>query len=174
MRRGQDHAVAEAHGMAGIFPGSSAQYHHNLSHPACAGLDRGKEDLLLGSWQGVPVRSSAKAVARLRILMQAVDDVFDRADATLARTSYRSRWSCSRCTTAARLLSDRFGRIPRMFMAAFRTYVPKSHCGESSCDLHGEMSYPGSPLHGLSVHDVDFQNFYISSYKIRLLVLRRA
>ncbi|KJZ70350.1 hypothetical protein HIM_10241 [Hirsutella minnesotensis 3608] len=56
-----------------------------------AGLNRGKGGLLLGSWQGVPVWSSARAEARLRILMQAVDDIFDRAEATLARTSYRSR-----------------------------------------------------------------------------------
>ncbi|KJZ70143.1 hypothetical protein HIM_10450 [Hirsutella minnesotensis 3608] len=56
-----------------------------------AGPNRGKEGLLLGSWQGVPVWSSARAEARLRILMQAVDDIFDRAEATLARTSYRSR-----------------------------------------------------------------------------------
>ncbi|PWI64589.1 hypothetical protein PCL_09519 [Purpureocillium lilacinum] len=56
-----------------------------------AAPSRSQEDLLLGSWQGVPVRSSARAEARLRILMQAVDDIFDRAEATLAHTSYRSR-----------------------------------------------------------------------------------
>lgn len=56
-----------------------------------AGPNRDREHLLLGSWQGIPIWSSAGAEARLRILMQAVDDIFDRAEATLARTSYRSR-----------------------------------------------------------------------------------
>ncbi|PWI64582.1 hypothetical protein PCL_09512 [Purpureocillium lilacinum] len=56
-----------------------------------AGPNRDRVHLLLGSWQGVPIWSSARAEARLRILMRAVDDIFDRAEATFARTSYRSR-----------------------------------------------------------------------------------
>ncbi|KHO10690.1 hypothetical protein MAA_11741 [Metarhizium robertsii ARSEF 23] len=49
------------------------------------------EDYLLGHWRGVPLCSSAAAEAQLRLLMRAVDEVFDRAKATLTSTSYRSR-----------------------------------------------------------------------------------
>ncbi|KAH7109706.1 hypothetical protein EDB81DRAFT_672620, partial [Dactylonectria macrodidyma] len=52
------------------------------------GPNRDNEDYLLGAWRGVPLRSPAAAEARLRVLMRAVDDVFDRAEATLASTSY--------------------------------------------------------------------------------------
>lgn len=55
------------------------------------GPNRDNEDYLLGVWRGIPLRSSAAAEVRLRLLMRAVDDVFDRAEATLACTSYRSR-----------------------------------------------------------------------------------
>ncbi|KID82123.1 telomere-associated recQ-like helicase [Metarhizium guizhouense ARSEF 977] len=49
------------------------------------------EDFTLGSWRGIPLRSSAAVEARIRVLMRAVDDMFDRAEATLACTSYQSR-----------------------------------------------------------------------------------
>ena len=49
------------------------------------------EDYLLGYWRGLPLYSPAAAEAQLRLLMRTVDDVFDRAKATLASTSYRSR-----------------------------------------------------------------------------------
>ncbi|OAQ57815.2 DEAD/DEAH box helicase domain-containing protein [Pochonia chlamydosporia 170] len=52
---------------------------------------QGSEDYLLGYWRGLPLYSPAAAEAQLRLLMRAVDDVFDRAKATLASTSYRSR-----------------------------------------------------------------------------------
>ncbi|KAK8912076.1 hypothetical protein VCV18_012604 [Metarhizium anisopliae] len=42
------------------------------------------EDFTLGSWRGIPLRSSAAVEARIRVLMRAVDDMFDRAEATLA------------------------------------------------------------------------------------------
>ncbi|KID83870.1 hypothetical protein MGU_08842 [Metarhizium guizhouense ARSEF 977] len=48
-------------------------------------------DFPLGSWRGIPLRSSAAVEARIRVLMRAIDDMFDRAEATLACTSYQSR-----------------------------------------------------------------------------------
>ncbi|KAH8749832.1 hypothetical protein BGZ57DRAFT_130811 [Hyaloscypha finlandica] len=45
----------------------------------------------LGSWQGRPAVSPARNEAQLRVLMRAVDQVFDRAEATLNRTSYQFR-----------------------------------------------------------------------------------
>lgn len=55
------------------------------------GLHRRQEDLILGSWRGASIRSSAAAEARIRVLMRAVDVMFDRAEATLACTTYQSR-----------------------------------------------------------------------------------
>ncbi|KAH7248459.1 hypothetical protein B0J15DRAFT_562961, partial [Fusarium solani] len=49
------------------------------------------EDYLLGQWKGTSFWSSADAEAQLRILLRGVDLMFDRATATLARTSYTSR-----------------------------------------------------------------------------------
>jgi hypothetical protein len=46
------------------------------------------DDYLLGHWRGSPVWSPAVNEAKLRILMKAVDQVFERAGATLACTSY--------------------------------------------------------------------------------------
>ncbi|PWI64548.1 hypothetical protein PCL_09561 [Purpureocillium lilacinum] len=74
-----------------FFEGRSLDIITACSIQPTAGPNRDREHLLLGSWQGVPIWSSARVEARLRILMQAVDDIFDRAEATLARTSYRSR-----------------------------------------------------------------------------------
>ncbi|KAJ3455783.1 hypothetical protein MRS44_017265 [Fusarium solani] len=66
-----------------------------------------------GVWRGVPLRSPAAAEARLRLLMRAVDDIFDRAEATLACTSYRSRcwlssyWQETFCNRPLRILPRR-------------------------------------------------------------------
>jgi hypothetical protein len=49
------------------------------------------EDYHLGSWKGVLLVSPAENEAKLRILMQAVDHMFTRAEETLSRTSYRLR-----------------------------------------------------------------------------------
>jgi hypothetical protein len=49
------------------------------------------EDYLLGHWRGTPLRSPAINEAKLRILMKAVDQMFERAIATLACTNYRLR-----------------------------------------------------------------------------------
>ncbi|KAH6959556.1 hypothetical protein BKA56DRAFT_561907, partial [Ilyonectria sp. MPI-CAGE-AT-0026] len=50
-----------------------------------------KEDLVLGRWKGELLRSPAASEARMRVLMHAVDDMFDRAEDTLASTPYQSR-----------------------------------------------------------------------------------
>ncbi len=42
------------------------------------------EGYLLGDWRGSPVYSSAVTERRIRLLMTGVDDMFDRASATLA------------------------------------------------------------------------------------------
>ncbi|KAH7109566.1 hypothetical protein B0J13DRAFT_402361, partial [Dactylonectria estremocensis] len=44
------------------------------------------EDYLLGQWKESPFWSSADTEAQLRILLQGLDVMFDRARATLART----------------------------------------------------------------------------------------
>ena len=49
------------------------------------------EDYLLGQWKGTSLWSSADAEAQLHVVLQGVDLMFDRATATLARTSYTSR-----------------------------------------------------------------------------------
>lgn len=58
--------------------------------PARGPYERQKS-LMLGNWHGATVQSSAASEGRLRILMQTVDDMFDRAEASLAHTSYQSR-----------------------------------------------------------------------------------
>lgn len=50
------------------------------------------DDYLLGRWRGAPRWSPAGNEAKLRILMRATDQIFARAEATLAQTSYR--WRC--------------------------------------------------------------------------------
>ncbi|KAH6972651.1 hypothetical protein EDB80DRAFT_596203 [Ilyonectria destructans] len=50
-----------------------------------------KEDLVLGRWRGELLRSTAASEARMRVLMHAVDDMFDRAEDTLTCTPYQSR-----------------------------------------------------------------------------------
>jgi hypothetical protein len=49
------------------------------------------EDYLLGHWHGTPLWSPAANEAKIRILMKAVDQMFERAIATLACTNYRLR-----------------------------------------------------------------------------------
>ncbi|KJZ68948.1 hypothetical protein HIM_11664 [Hirsutella minnesotensis 3608] len=49
------------------------------------------EDVLLGFWHGTPIKFPAADESRLRLLMRAVDWMFDRAEATLIRTGYRHR-----------------------------------------------------------------------------------
>jgi hypothetical protein len=46
---------------------------------------------MLGQWQGFPLWSSAEIEAQLRIILQGLDLMFDRARATLDRTPYVSR-----------------------------------------------------------------------------------
>lgn len=54
------------------------------------------ERYLLVDWRGLPVYSSAVTERRIRLLMIGVDDMFNRANATLACTPYRSRcWMTS-------------------------------------------------------------------------------
>jgi hypothetical protein len=50
-----------------------------------------REDYILGHWRGAPLRSPAVNEAKLRILVRAVDQMFERAIATLACTNYRTR-----------------------------------------------------------------------------------
>lgn len=50
-----------------------------------------KEELLLGTWRGELLCSSPASEAHIRVLVQAVDDMFDRAEHTLACTPYQSR-----------------------------------------------------------------------------------
>jgi hypothetical protein len=50
------------------------------------------DDYLLGRWRGTPLRSPAVNKAKLRILIRSADQMFERAGATLARTSYRWRY----------------------------------------------------------------------------------
>ena len=77
------------------------------------GPNQNNEDYVLGVWRGIPLRSPAAAEARLRLLMRAVDDIFDRAEATLACTSYRSRcwlssyWQETFCNRPLRILPRR-------------------------------------------------------------------
>ncbi|KAL5610979.1 hypothetical protein FOBRF1_007096 [Fusarium oxysporum] len=61
---------------------------------------------LLGQWQGVPLWSSAGTEAQLRIILQGLDFMFDRAIATLDRTPYTSLLAehiFKRCILAAQI-----------------------------------------------------------------------
>lgn len=50
-----------------------------------------KEDLVLGRWRNELLCSTAPIEAQMRVLMRSVDDMFDRAEDTLAYTPYQSR-----------------------------------------------------------------------------------
>ena len=53
------------------------------------------EDLVLGRWKAQELRSTAENEARIRVLMRAVDDMYDRAEHKLTHTPYRSSPSSS-------------------------------------------------------------------------------
>ena len=50
-----------------------------------------EEDLVLGRWKGELLYSTGASENRMRVLMRAVDDMFDRAENTLESTPYQSR-----------------------------------------------------------------------------------
>src|SRR5882757_3060753 len=49
------------------------------------------EDYILGHWRGASLQSPAVNEAKLRILVKAVNRMFERAIATLSSTNYRTR-----------------------------------------------------------------------------------
>ena len=49
-------------------------------------LDRHSDAFVLGNWRGSPPVSTTETESILWLLMRAVDDVFDRAEATVAST----------------------------------------------------------------------------------------
>ena len=98
------------------------------------------EKYLLGDWRGAPVYSSAATERRIRILMSSVDDVFDRAAATLTCTPYRSRcW-------AASYWKDEFRHRPLRSLPASTRQSYKARWKQFICFIFRALSLGNSKL----------------------------
>ena len=62
------------------------------TRPPAEPRDDQNKDYILGAWQGAQLRSPGAAERRLRLLIWAIEDMFDQVEATLLHTSYRSRY----------------------------------------------------------------------------------
>ncbi|KAI5456177.1 hypothetical protein BGZ63DRAFT_367553, partial [Mariannaea sp. PMI_226] len=78
-----------------------------------------KEDLVLGKWRGELLRSTAASEARMRVLIHAVDDMFNRAEDTLACTPYQSR--CWLTSYQQRVFRHR--PLPRGYKSKWKKFI---------------------------------------------------